>query len=94
MQSLSTRAIATIVPRSEPGETLDGEGGATVCGTLVSAARARELVGLPIGLAGGLRVSRRVPEGATLTWADVKAPAPSAALALRRQLYVSGATSR
>ena len=77
-----------------PGEALDGEGGSTVYGTLESAARARELDGLPIGLAGGLRVSRGIPEGATLTWPDVEAPAPSAALILRRQLYPSGATSR
>jgi predicted homoserine dehydrogenase-like protein len=55
------------------GEVLDGEGGATVWGKVVPAARSLSLSGLPIGLAHGVALLRPVAVGAVVTWADVRA---------------------
>lgn len=56
-----------------PGEVLDGEGGATVWGKVVPAARSRALGGLPIGLAHGVALTRPVAAGSVVCWADVRA---------------------
>ncbi|HUA77356.1 MAG TPA: SAF domain-containing protein, partial [Acetobacteraceae bacterium] len=48
-----------------------GEGGAMVWGRLMPAATSLALGGLPIGLAGGVRLTRPVPAGQPLTWNDV-----------------------
>jgi predicted homoserine dehydrogenase-like protein len=53
------------------GETLDGEGGATVWGKCVPAARSRALGAVPIGLAHRIALRRDVAEGAILNRADV-----------------------
>ena len=67
------------------GETLDGEGGYTVWGKLVPAARSVAMKALPIGLAHGVALVRPVAEGAILTRDDV-APLPEGeALNLRRE---------
>ena len=57
------------------GQTLDGEGGYTVYGTIVEAAHAaaRDLV--PIGLCHGAKVKRPIAAGQTVTKADVDLPA-------------------
>ena len=55
------------------GEVLDGEGGATVWGKVVPAARSLALGGVPIGLAHGVALTRPVAAGAVVTWADVRA---------------------
>ncbi|WP_144186317.1 NAD(P)H-dependent oxidoreductase [Elioraea rosea] len=56
-----------------PGEMLDGEGGSTVWGKVVPAARSLSLGGLPIGLAHGVALTRPVAAGAVVGWADVRA---------------------
>ena len=53
------------------GEILDGEGGYTVWGQLIPAARSASAAALPIGLAHGLRLVRDVPAGQMLTSNDV-----------------------
>ncbi len=68
------------------GETLDGEGGFTVWGKLVPAAKSREIAAVPIGLAHGIKLTRAVAEGAILTGADVAFDAGNAALTVRRQM--------
>ena len=55
-----------------PGDRLDGEGGATVYGTVLPAATAGERGLLPIGLADDARVLRPVPAGAPVGYADVE----------------------
>lgn len=73
------------------GEMLDGEGGATVWGKCVPAARSRAERAVPIGLAHGVRLLRDLPEGAVVTEADL-APRPAGqeeALALRAALAAS-----
>ena len=53
------------------GESLDGEGGYTVWGRLMPAADSLKCAGLPIGLAHGVKISRRVAKGDVVTWNDV-----------------------
>jgi predicted homoserine dehydrogenase-like protein len=53
------------------GEVLDGEGGGTVWGTCIPAARSRALAALPIGLAHGVALARPVAAGAMVTEADL-----------------------
>ncbi len=68
------------------GEILDGEGGFAVWGRLVAA---RKSVGdgcLPIGLAGGARVTRPVARGDVLTWRDVALEREDVAVSVRREL--------
>ena len=53
------------------GEILDGEGGFTVWGRVIPAAESTNMSALPIGLAQGIQVKRKVSEGEVLTWSDV-----------------------
>jgi predicted homoserine dehydrogenase-like protein len=68
------------------GETLDGEGGYTVWGKLVPAARSLGLGALPIGLAHGPRLVRPVAAGEIVRWADIDAPANDPAVSFRREM--------
>jgi predicted homoserine dehydrogenase-like protein len=68
------------------GETLDGEGGFTVWGKLLSAERSRKEGALPIGLAHGVTLTRPVAKGAVVSWDDVKVNAESQAMAVRREM--------
>ena len=54
-----------------PGETLDGEGGFTVYGTLLPARKSIFSGRLPIGLAHGVKVMNPIAAGETITWGDV-----------------------
>jgi predicted homoserine dehydrogenase-like protein len=60
------------------GEVLDGEGGATVWGKCIPAARSRALGAVPVGLAHGVALARAVPQGALVTEADLR-PRPTGA---------------
>ena len=68
------------------GEMLDGEGGYTVYGKLVPAARACADGALPIGLAHGVPLRREVPVGATVREQDVTLDEGDPAVRLRRQM--------
>ena len=65
------------------GESLDGEGGYTVWGKLVPAARSLSGGALPIGLAHRVPLVRDVAAGAIVRWADVAVPDSEAATARR-----------
>jgi len=98
-QPLAWRAdvVATAKRDLASGETLDGEGGYTVYGKLMPAADSLRLGGLPLGLAHGVRLARAVAANAPVRWADVVAPASSAALDARREmerLFGANATPR
>jgi predicted homoserine dehydrogenase-like protein len=67
------------------GEMLDGEGGYTVWGKLVPAARSRAEGGLPIGLAHHVRLLRDIAAGEIVRWADV-AISDSEAVAARQEM--------
>ena len=68
------------------GETLDGEGGYTVYGKLVPAARSRREGALPIGLAHGVRLHRAVPAGGVVSTADVELDGNALAVRIRREM--------
>jgi predicted homoserine dehydrogenase-like protein len=64
--------VAAVAKRAlKAGETLDGEGGATVWGRLMPAAASVATGALPIGLTEGARLARDVAAGAMLCWDDV-----------------------
>ncbi|MBX6375396.1 MAG: flagellar biosynthesis protein FlgA [Acetobacteraceae bacterium] len=68
------------------GEMLDGEGGATVWGKCVPAARSRAMGALPIGLAHHVRLLRDVAEGAIVTRADVALDPASEPVRIRAEM--------
>jgi predicted homoserine dehydrogenase-like protein len=79
--------VAAVAKRDlQAGETLDGEGGYTVYGKVVPAARSRSLKALPIGLAHGVPLTRPVRAGAILAEDDVALDGGAPALALRREM--------
>jgi predicted homoserine dehydrogenase-like protein len=86
--------VATAKRDLAAGELLDGEGGATVWGKIVPAARSVSLVALPIGLAHEVRLRRSVAEGAVVRREDVEALPASDALRLRDELEASLANAR
>src|SRR5438552_1024586 len=65
------------------GETLDGEGGYTVWGKLVPAARSLAESALPIGLAHKVALLRDIEAGEIVRWADVVVPESEAVLTRR-----------
>ena len=70
---------------SKAGEMLDGEGGYTVYGKLVPAARSLEQA-LPIGLAHHVKLVRNVAAGEFVTAADVVLDESSQAVRIRREM--------
>ena len=73
----------------EPGETLDGEGGYTVYGKLLPAARSRAEAALPIGLAHQVKLRRAVRAGAILCEQDVVLDESNLAVRTRRQMVAA-----
>jgi predicted homoserine dehydrogenase-like protein len=64
--------VATAKRDLRVGEILDGEGGYTVWGKLLPAQTSREINGLPLGLAHGIKLRRPVAQGQSLSWDDVE----------------------
>ncbi len=77
--------VATAKRDLKAGDTLDGEGGHTVYGKLLPAADSLACGGLPLGLAHGVKLTRAVARGRTVTWHDV-ATISSDAARLRREM--------
>jgi predicted homoserine dehydrogenase-like protein len=75
------------------GERLDGEGGYTVYGKLMPAARSLRERALPIGLAHGVRLIRDVEAGATVCAQDVILDDSALAVRVRRELERSACLS-
>lgn len=69
----------------KPGERLDDFGGYTFHGVMDRAEVARELNALPVGLAPGAKVIRRVAQGEVVTWDDIELDESSTVVKLRRQ---------
>jgi predicted homoserine dehydrogenase-like protein len=78
--------VATAKRPLAPGDVLDGEGGYTVWGRLVPARDSLAAGLLPIGLAGGVTVTRPVAEGAPVTRADVALDPAQEAVRVRDEL--------
>jgi predicted homoserine dehydrogenase-like protein len=77
--------VAVAKRQLRSGEMLDGEGGYTVWGKLVPAARSLAAGALPIGLAHNAKLLRDIAAGEIVRWADVAVP-DSAVVRLRREM--------
>lgn len=79
--------VAAIAKRDlAAGEILDGEGGYTVWGKQIPAARSLAAGALPLGLAQQVRLLRPKKAGEMLTFADVALNAADPLLRLRREM--------
>ena len=78
--------VATAKRDLAAGETLDGEGGYTVYGKLLPAATSLLQGGLPLGLAHGVRLKRRIAAHAIVRWDDVDIDAANDAVRFRREM--------
>jgi len=78
--------VATAKRGLAAGEVLDGEGGYTVWGKLMTAADSAAKKALPIGLAHRVKLKRAIAEGATVSWDDVEYDATSQAVQVRKEM--------
>ncbi len=86
--------VATAKRDLRAGETLDGEGGYTVWGKLLPAARSLAIGGLPLGLAHGVKLVRPVRKGHSLSWSDVAMDATTDAFRTRKAMEAMFAAPR
>lgn len=82
-------SVAVAKRTLKAGEVLDGEGGYTVYGKLVPAARSHAEGALPIGLAHKATLRREVPAGAIVREQDVVLEENDLALRVRRQMVAA-----
>jgi predicted homoserine dehydrogenase-like protein len=87
-------AIATAKRDLHAGEMLDGEGGYTVVGKLVSAQDSLAIGALPLGLAHEVRLLNPVKAGNPVRWADVACDPDSEAVRVRRDMESRFGTPR
>jgi predicted homoserine dehydrogenase-like protein len=85
-RAFAADAVAVAKRNLAPGEMLDGEGGYTVWGRLMPAVESLAMGALPIGLAGGVAVTRAVKRGEVLRQTDVKLDRTVLAVRLRREM--------
>ena len=78
--------VATAKRDLRVGERLDGEGGYTVWGKLLPAARSAGLGGLPLGLAQNVKLIRPVSKDQCLTWSDVAMDTSTPAYQVRKEM--------
>jgi len=78
--------VATAKRALAAGEVLDGEGGYTVWGRLMTAADSAAKRALPIGLAHKVKLKRDIAEGSTVSWDDVEYDASSEAVKVRLEM--------
>jgi predicted homoserine dehydrogenase-like protein len=81
--------IATAKRDLEIGEVLDGEGGGMVWGRLVPAKTSIAEEGLPIGLAHGVKTTRRITTGTRLGVGDVALDPDDEAFRLRQSMIAA-----
>ncbi|MBU3594287.1 Gfo/Idh/MocA family oxidoreductase [Polynucleobacter sp. 71A-WALBACH] len=78
--------VATAKRTLKAGEKLDGEGGFTVYGKLMTAVDSLKLGALPIGLAHNMVLKNDIPVGSPVCWTDVDYDATKQAIAFRREM--------
>ena len=81
--------VATAKRALKSGEMLDGEGGYTVWGKLMSARDSAAKKAVPIGLAHRVKLKRDIPEGQTVSWDDIEYDTSSEAVRIRREMEKS-----
>ena len=79
-------AVASAKRDLRPGEMLDGEGGYTVVGRLMSAAESLAQGCLPLGLAHGWKLLKPVAAGQSVKWNDVAIDANATAVRIRQEM--------
>ena len=79
-------AVAVAKRDLKAGDLLDGEGGYTVSGRLMPAARSLAEAALPMGLTHRVRMVNPVAKGELLRWSDVAADLTHPAVRLRREM--------
>ncbi|TDR94551.1 NAD(P)H-dependent oxidoreductase [Enterovirga rhinocerotis] len=85
-QAFVADVVATAKRDLAPGDMLDGEGGYCVWGKVMPARDSLAVGGLPIGLAGDIRIKRPVAAGARLTWDDVEVDEQDETYRYRREM--------
>ena len=90
---MNADVIATAKRPLRASELLDGEGGYTVHGKLLPAQKSLAIGGLPLGLAHDVKLTRDVPAGQCLTWADVAIDTTLNAYRLRKEMESSCASA-
>ena len=78
--------VATAKRKLKAGEKLDGEGGFTVYGKLMTAKDSLKLGALPIGLAHNMILKNDIHAGEPVCWADVEYDATAQAINFRREM--------
>ncbi len=94
-QSRAFNADAVAIAKRDlsPGDMLDGEGGYTVWGRVMPAAKSLEMNALPIGLAGGIKVVKAVKKGAAISQSDVALNLTDSATILRHEMEAAARTA-
>jgi predicted homoserine dehydrogenase-like protein len=85
--------VATAKRALKAGEMLDGEGGFTVWGKLMTARDSAARRALPIGLAHKVKLKRDVAEGHAVSWDDVEYDAHADAVKFRREMETTFGTA-
>ena len=85
-RSFTGDVVATAKRDLKAGEVLDGEGGACVWGKLTPAPASLASGALPIGLAQDVTLTRDIPTGDTVRWADVMLDETTGAAHVRREM--------
>jgi predicted homoserine dehydrogenase-like protein len=78
--------VATAKRDLDVGEMLDGEGGFTVYGKLMSATKSLAVGGLPIGLAHRVTLNNKIKRDQPITWADVDIDLGTEAVIIRQAM--------
>ncbi len=79
-------AVAVAKRALKEGEMLDGEGGFTVWGKALPAAKSLAAGALPIGLAHGVKLKRDIGVDKLVTWADVEIDGTLEAVRARKEM--------
>ena len=83
--------VATVAKRAlKAGEMLDGEGGYTVYGKLVPAARSLRENALPLGLGHKIKLKNDIAAGSIVKWSDVEIDGEVQAVKIRREAEAVG----
>ncbi len=78
--------VATAKRDLKAGELLDGEGGYTVVGRLMTAEESLRVGALPLGLAHGWKLTAPVAAGQPVRWRDVAVDESNSAVRIRREM--------
>ena len=88
-QAFNADVVATAKRDLSAGESLDGEGGFTVYGTLLPAQTSLAERGLPIGLAHGVTLKKPVAGGQRISWEDLVEIPKTEAVEVRQMMEQS-----